>query len=81
MLHDRAVRRFAAGGVVRVVGRLLAIGAKTEAVRENFSYIRPADAVTALSNRMTLDSYLEDLAPTLAVLDGITEAMTLHGLS
>lgn len=62
-----------------IVGRLLLLGANPDDVREYFHYIRPATAPTtatvkALARRIT------GLNATLAVLDGVTEAMTMMGL-
>ena len=61
----------------RVVGRLIALGATPESIRSHFLYIRPNRAVTAAGKRV-----LERLTGTarLVILDGVTEAMTLHGL-
>ena len=63
-----------------VVGRLLALQADPEWIRERFHYIRPTKALS--------DDDVKDLAttiighqPTLAVIDGITEAMAMHGLN
>ncbi|WP_326550224.1 DnaB-like helicase N-terminal domain-containing protein [Micromonospora sp. NBC_01813] len=63
-----------------IVGRLLAMQAKPEHLRERFAYIKPDDAIGVLGNREDLRQVLGDLRPTLAVLDGVTEAMSLHGL-
>jgi AAA domain len=63
-----------------VVGRLLALGAKPDAIRDRFAYLRPEEPLGALGNRDDLRRVLGDLRPSLAVLDGITEAMTLHAL-
>lgn len=63
-----------------VAGRLLALGANRDTIRERFAYIRPDDGIRAADNRDDLAQVLHDLQPTLVVLDGITEAMTLHGL-
>lgn len=63
-----------------VVGRLLALGADRDHIRRRFAYIRPEEGIGALGNREDLADALATLRPTLAVLDGITEAMTLHGL-
>lgn len=63
-----------------VVGRLLALGADSTVVRSLFAYFRPEEAITALGNRRDLEEVLCDLRPTLAVVDGVTEAMALHGL-
>jgi hypothetical protein len=62
----------------RVVGRLLALGAHPDTIRQRFRYIRPNVGLTAA----TLPHLLAAArGATLAVVDGITEAMTLHGLS
>jgi len=64
-----------------VVGRLLALGAKRDAIRDRFAYLRPEEPIGLLGNRGDLEQALGDLRPTLAVLDGVTEAMTMHGLN
>jgi len=61
----------------RVVGRLLALGATPTQVRDHFAYIRP--------DRPLDDDGRAQLAPALAgarlvIMDGVTEAMTMHGL-
>lgn len=63
-----------------VVGRLLALGTDKAAIRDRFAYLRPEDSLEAIGNREDLAQALGDLKPTLAVLDGVTEAMSLHGL-
>jgi hypothetical protein len=63
-----------------VIGRLLACGAKKGAIRDRFAYIRPEEPIGALGNKGDLEQALGDLRPTLAALDGVTEAMTMHGL-
>ncbi|MFY1688820.1 DnaB-like helicase N-terminal domain-containing protein [Plantactinospora sp. WMMB782] len=63
-----------------IVGRLLAMQVKPELLRDRFAYLKPDDAVNVLGNREDLAEVLGDLRPTLAVLDGVTEAMSLHGL-
>jgi hypothetical protein len=62
-----------------IVGRLLAMGAKPDAVRDRFGYIRPDHPLTSAGGRAELAAALGDLRPSLVVLDGVTEAMTLHG--
>lgn len=59
-----------------VVGRLLAMGATPGAIADLFVYVRPADPVTPRDVKA-----LAALRPSLAVIDGVTEAMVLHGLS
>lgn len=63
-----------------VVGRLLALSLAHDAIRHRFAYLRPEDTVLAAGNRDDLAQALGDLSPTLVVLDGVTEAMTVHGL-
>jgi DnaB helicase-like protein/AAA domain-containing protein len=60
----------------RVIGRLLALGATLPQIRANFAYIRP--------DRPLDDDGRTQLAPALhntrlVILDGVTEAMTMHG--
>lgn len=61
----------------RVVARLLALGATPPQIRENFRYLRPRAALDDTS-RTDLDHATR--GSTLVILDGVTEAMTLHGL-
>ena len=63
-----------------IVTRLMSLGASHEAIRARFTYIRPDEAIGALTNRADLGEMLADTRPALAVLDGVTEAMSLHGL-
>jgi hypothetical protein len=63
-----------------IVGRLLSLGASRDVIAERFHYLRPEDA---LGNALHLDDLRDVLttySPTLAVLDGVTEALTMHGL-
>lgn len=61
----------------RVVGRLLQLGAKPDQILDHFHYVRPHEALDH-RGRGALGAHLPHA--TLAVLDGVTEAMTLHGL-
>ena len=63
-----------------VVGRLMALDVDLTVIRDHFAYFRPEESVTALGNREDLADALSDLRPTVVVLDGVTEAMTMHGL-
>lgn len=63
-----------------VVGRLLAVGAKPDAIRQHFAYLRPTEPLTEADNRLDLAGVLHDVRPVVAIVDGVTEAMTLHGL-
>ena len=66
-----------AGGVV---GRLLTMGCDREAIRDRFAYIRPEDSVQLRANQFDLSDAIGDLKPTLAIIDGVTEAMSMHGM-
>lgn len=61
-----------------LITRLRAIGTPDHAIANHIRYIRPEQALNPTARR-TLDNAAQDA--TLAVIDGITEAMTLHGLS
>lgn len=65
---------------VSIVNRLLIMGCGRDRVRQRFHYLHPDQP---LQGRHTpvLDDMLADLHPSLVVVDGITEAMTLHGWS
>lgn len=63
-----------AGGVV---GRLLALGATPRDVRNQFHYVRPENAPGPV-DLVDLAQLLQ-LRPSLAVVDGVTEAMSLFG--
>lgn len=60
----------------RVVGRLLALGATIDQIREHFSYVRPDRPLDA-DGKAQLAPYLADAR--LVIIDGVTEAMTMHG--
>jgi hypothetical protein len=63
-----------------VGGRLLNLGVDPEAILGLFHYIRPEHPLQGTH----LDALCEELAhygPSLAMLDGITEAMNMHGLN
>lgn len=64
-----------------ITGRLLTLGADRVALASRFHYVRPEDPIGSGVHADDLDALLRDTAPTLAVLDGVTEAMTVHGLS
>ncbi|MFD6684195.1 AAA family ATPase [Micromonospora parva] len=64
-----------AGGVV---GRLLCLGANPADILERFHYVRPENSPSDI-DLIDLASILE-YAPTLAIVDGVTEGMSLFGL-
>lgn len=69
-----------------VVTRLLALGAKPDEVVARFHYAAPAEPLEYRNGKVTmghvdLHDVLEANPVDLAVIDGVTEAMSLHGLS
>ena len=62
-----------------IVGRLLTLGLPAEKIRDKFAYIRPEHGIDT-AGRSQIEQAVGDLNPTFAVLDGVTEAMVLHGL-
>lgn len=63
-----------------VVGRLLALGANPDRIRQYLHYIRPESPMTVPANKADVDGVMSEYKPTLAVIDGVTEAMVMHGL-
>lgn len=64
-----------------VVGRLLALQADHAAIRDRFIYVRPSGPIHAPANLADLRDIVMDTHPTLAVIDGVTESMVMHGLN
>jgi hypothetical protein len=62
-----------------VVSRLLSLGLEGEAVSKFFHYVRPDEPMTE-ANRAELEQVLDTLQPTLGVIDGMTDALALHGI-
>ncbi|MFI5684649.1 AAA family ATPase [Streptomyces sp. NPDC051636] len=62
-----------------VIGRLLPMGAAIDDLLERFHYIRPEEPLNVV-DLADLTEVLQ-LGPTLAVVDGVTEGMSLHGLN
>lgn len=63
-----------------VTGRLLELGATPTQILDNFHYIRPDDPIDAKALLKVLAA-CETWQPTLAVLDGMTEALNSTGWS
>lgn len=61
------------------ITRLRAIGVPREMIVSHFHYIRPEEPLSSQNGLMRLGEVMAT-QPTLAVIDGVTEAMTLHGL-
>lgn len=64
-----------------LVGRLQGMDTPADAIRERFHYVRPEAPLTEVGGRADLESLLMDTRPSLVVIDGVTEGMTLHGLN
>jgi hypothetical protein len=64
-------------GAAAILGRLLALGADDAAIGERFTYVRPDERMPAAA----LAQILERGPFAFAVLDGMTEAYTMLGLS
>lgn len=62
----------------RVVGRLLRLGTTLDEIQNQFRYIRPHTALDPGTDRTALEHAVHGTS--LVILDGVTEAMTLHGL-
>lgn len=60
----------------RVVARLLALGARPDQIYDHFRYVRPDRALDTDGRNGLLEAIAK---ASLVVLDGVTEAMTLHG--
>jgi hypothetical protein len=63
-----------------VVGRLRGLAVAPEVIRDRFAYLSPSEPIGGAGNADDLADVLGDLRPSLAVIDGVTEAMELHGL-
>lgn len=63
-----------------LVSRLRALGVPTDAIIDQFVYIRPDDQISAATTAQ-LEQTITDRRPTLAVIDGVTEAMAQNGWS
>lgn len=63
-----------------IVGRLLTLSAHRDVIRDRFHYLRPDGPLGTGIHLDDLNDLLTTHRPTLAVVDGITEALTMHGL-
>lgn len=61
-----------------IVARLLDLGARQELVAEHFSYVRPETGIPA-DQQVDPIGFLPQRPYTLAVVDGVTEAVSLSG--
>lgn len=63
-----------------MTGRLLTLGVTRARIRDQFHYLNPQEALGTGINLDDLNQLLGDTRPTLAIVDGVTEAMGLHNL-
>lgn len=63
-----------------VVGRLRALDVDAATIMARFHYVRPVEPLGP-EGRHALAQLLSRTTPSLVVLDGLTEALTLHGLA
>lgn len=66
--------------LVGVVARLLALDIAPDRILGLFHYVRPSEPLGA-EGRHALAQLISRTVPTIVVLDGLTEALTLHGLA
>jgi hypothetical protein len=62
-----------------IVARLLAMGVEQPQLLRHFHYVRPEEALGA--HPTYLEMLLKSVDPSLVIIDGVTEAMTLEGFS
>jgi hypothetical protein len=63
-----------------VIGRLQLLGVDEDKIVNQFHYIRPDEPIKS-DDIDRLEELISDWEPTLVVVDGVTEVMSLHGLS
>lgn len=63
-----------------VVGRLMALQLPPARIAGQFHYLRPTEALGYDVNRADLLTSCAKYRPTLAIIDGVTEGMVMHGL-
>ena len=63
-----------------VVGRLRQRGLPVEQIQDKFIYVRPEVALGPV-DRDCLHGLVRDMQPTLVIIDGVTEAMTMEGFA
>ena len=63
-----------------IVSRLRALGVDDEAIGERFHYVIPDEPLDD-AGRAEIEQLLDQHAPTLAVLDGFTDALALHSVN
>jgi hypothetical protein len=63
-----------------IVDRLRLLGAKSVKIKKHFHYFRPEGHISD-ADRARFHWWVRQRQPTLVVLDGVTEAYAMHGLS
>lgn len=63
-----------------VIGRLIALDVDPQVILTRFHYIRPTEPLGP-EGRHALAALIARTTPALVVIDGLTEALTLHGLA
>jgi len=61
------------------VDRLGALGASADVIAERFHYVRPDEPLDD-RGRAAIEHVLETFQPTLAVIDGLTDGLAVHGI-
>jgi hypothetical protein len=64
-----------------VTARLMMLGVDAKRIAEFFHYIRPETPIFLSPNDSDIAGALDRYRPTLSIVDGVTEAMTLHELN
>lgn len=77
-MHRHAVYVDFEDTLVGVVGRLLALGVGPDTILGHFHYIRPTEPLGP-EGRHAVANLITRTQPTIVVIDGLTEALTLHG--
>lgn len=63
-----------------IAGRLLALQVDPATIAERFHYLRPSEAIGEGQHVRELADLIAETRPALVVIDGVTEAMVMHGL-
>jgi hypothetical protein len=61
------------------VDRLVALGVSADAIAARFHYLRPDEPLND-AGRAAIERGLETFGPTLAVIDGLTDGLAIHGI-
>jgi hypothetical protein len=64
-----------------VAGRMMTLGALPDWLSARFAYIAPQEPITSGRAQADLMDAMRELRPTFVVIDGVTEALAMHGLS